>query len=208
MTDLASFYGSYYQQPLLLAVPTALWLLALLFVMKPRDDLWKYCVVVAALSIADASLTAGATAAWVSILFVILGDFRVFFITTPGSLSTKLVKALPLALIVPILSMALGRVLPSDWSTTSRIVFLTYELLFLGFFSMVTISAEGRKGFSNPMRAYPLAYYASWAVADVCLLASAEQSWAAWMLRIVANLLYYFGWTPWVWRFSRRPAGA
>ena len=218
MTDIATFYGSFYQQPLLLAVPTLLWLLALLMALRPRDAVWKYCFVFAALSALDAFLTAndvlgtgpwtGVWASVVPITFVVLGDFRVYFWTQPGSFKKKWPLALALSAVVPLASMGLGQLFPADWAANSRVLYLTYELLFLAFFSLVTLKVAGTRGFKDPYRAYALGYYACWAAADVWLLQTNGTADAAWILRIAANLLYYAGWTPWVYFQARRRNGS
>ncbi len=214
MTDVAAFYGSFYQQPLLLAVPTVLWLLALLVALRPCDAVWKYCFTFAALSALDAFLTAndvlgngpwtGVWASVVPITFVILGDFRVYLWTQPGGFEKKWPLALALSVVVPLASMGLGQVLPADWAANSRVLYLTYEVLFLVFFSLVTLKVAGPRGFKDPYRAYALGYYASWVIADVWLLQADGTAPAAWILRILANLLYYAGWTPWVYFQARR----
>ena len=209
MTTLAAFYGSVYQQPLLLAAPALLWLGVLLFRKFPHDGLWRYGVIFTALSILDAWLTAGTVigvgtlsgglAVAVPVFFVILGDFRVYFWMHRGERGRFWLKAVAWSLVVPLVSALVMKALPAEWLAHSRVAFLVYEVLFL-----LTFGAFCKlKGRLNVFSAYALGYYALWALADVALLATEEASAMAWCMRIAANLLYYAGWTPWVVLNSR-----
>jgi hypothetical protein len=201
---MAAFYGSIYQQPLLLAVPALLWLTLLLFRAQPHDSGWRYGVVFTALSILDAWLTAGtvlglgpwtgALAVAVPVFFVILGDFRVYFWMHRHERGRFWFKALAWSLVVPAASALVMKLLPEAWTAVPRVTFLVYELLFLGVFS-VFCKLKGR---FDVFGLYALGYYALWVLADVALLATAETSGFAWCLRITANLLYYVGWMVWV----------
>ncbi len=216
MTAIETFYSSSYQQPLLVGLPSLVWLLYLFTQKAARDDVWKYCAVFTVVSLLDAVFTSNDVlgqgplpaplSTIVPILFVTLGDFRVFLWVLPGSYKSKWPKALGLSLVVPIVSALLGKVLPGAWTTQSRVLYLTYELLFLALFGGVTLWLGGWRGAIRPYCGFVLTYYSLWALADIWLLATDAASTPAWLVRIVANLMYYIGWTPWVYsrvQFSR-----
>lgn len=204
MTTAEAFYRSAYQQPLLLAAPSLLWLAYLLARRQPRHMLWRYCAAFTALSLLDAVLTSESVQAptAVAVLFVILGDYRVFLWLERRGRRPWL-TALALSLIVPVVSAGLMKLLPEGWAAEPRVTFLTYELLFVAVFAThCTVRRHWGK-----LAAYVIAYYLCWATADIALLATDGASTWAWSLRILANVMYYVGWTPWVYLMTREERG-
>lgn len=207
MTEVQPIYMDFWQQPAVLGLPSLVFFLFLLGT-KPRDKTWAFALVFSLVSAADAYFTAkdrqwtGFAATVVPIFFVVMGDFRVYLWTMK-----KLVPALGVSLVVPVVSWLVGKVVPADWASNLRIVFLTYELLFLVTFAFVTVVTVGSRGFRDPVRLYTFLYYGLWSVADASILATGGSQDASWMLRIAANLLYYVGYVPWVYLQARRAEG-
>jgi hypothetical protein len=201
---LQAFYDSAYQQPLLLGLPGLAWVIYLLFRRDVKSALWRYCGCFALLSILDSWLTAnevfgigplgGAAATIIPIVFVIVGDLRVYL----WMFREKWIKAILLSLVVPIASQLVMKALPAAWGENPRIVFLVYEIGFVAFFGTLMAIMERL----DRVSLYVLTYYSLWSFADLWLLASGSPSSPAWGIRVIANLLYYVGWTPWVYFFS------
>lgn len=212
------FYASVYQQPLLLILATLPWI-GYWLLLGPDHPLRRYCLAFATLSVVDAWLTAntvlglgalpGALAAVVPVFFVILGDFRVFLLLVgEWGAARGWLKALALSLIVPVASIAVVRMLPQAWQDEKRTTFLVYELLLFALIMLVVARVRakwverGDEALLKRWAAYASTYYLAWIIADVWLLASSSEASGAWTLRVFANLLYYAGWTPWVY-FTR-----
>lgn len=205
-----AFYLSVWQQPLLLAlVPVA----TLLSPPKKRGFLRTYFLVFTVGTLLDAFLTSSlfsvppSLASALSLLFVIVGDARLFLLTE------KLAEARPgrgwllrgalLALVVPAAQAALLVALPEVFGVP-RHTYLAYEVLFLVFFGVYG-RRRARSVASDPARhralgrlsAYALVYYGLWALADVVILAGYDLGF---LLRVIPNLLYYGLFVP----FARR----
>ena len=212
--SLHEFYGSYYQQPLLLALPSfafLAWLGYAAWAANHRGDLpedvaprlshhgwlWRYLVVFTAASILDAFLTApsgpGGTA--LTVFFVWLGDYKAFaFLTRERRKSRPWLRALAWSAIVPILSGV-----AEHYGVGGRRIFLTYELFFLATWT-IFVAVER---LPSRLTGFTYAYYSMWALADIWLLARGEDLTTPWALRIVANVMYYAAWTPWVYSVAR-----
>jgi hypothetical protein len=201
-----AFYASALQHPMLLWLAAAIGLAIALSRRDRHASVHRYAVVLFALSVLDAWLTAshvygigalpGGLASAVPIFFVIAGDARyLLFVEAAmpeGAIAITpraLARALPLSLLVPVSALAIATLLGAP----PRVLFLTHELLFCAL-------ALALLRWHPNVRALPwlrivtrfvLLYYALWVAADVILLAtSADLGFA---LRVVPNLLYYGG---------------
>jgi hypothetical protein len=146
-----------------------------------------------ALGFADAPL---ATA--ILVVFVLLGDFRVFLVTgrvaDPAAPLVHVVGgAAAWTLVVPLAAVASHTALQAARGPLPpAAIWLLYELAF----AVVAVARRAvARGASAPATAwlravwtYVLVYYALWATADVLVTAGVEEGWA---LRIVPNQLYY-----------------
>ena len=148
----------------------------------------------------------------VATFFVIVGDLRVFLFlegTTAEGMVTLGARAwgraIGWSLAVPIASTLVRAALP-DAPWRGRAVFLVYEVLFTAV--MLGWLAFGRARFAWGRRVIGvvIAYYALWAVADAVILAAGADG--AYLLRVVANVLYYGGLLAFVSRSAPRPDAA
>lgn len=138
-----------------------------------------------------------AIATGVMLLFVLLGDFRVFllvFLFAPRGRSPA-ARAAAFTGVVPLFAFlahgALERIVPD---LPGQVLWLIYEV------SFVAMALTLRAGLSGPFApalraatAYVAVYYALWAASDSLILAGVD---AGWLLRIVPNQLYYSFWVP------------
>ncbi|MBM4383468.1 MAG: hypothetical protein FJ091_08875 [Deltaproteobacteria bacterium] len=136
--------------------------------------------------------------------FVVLGDFRVFWLVlrfrTPEQTTRRAaLEAAALSTIAPVLAG-----LVSLSGVPAQAMWLTHELI-----SLVLAFALARLALPNaathPHHAqfvrrvlgYMAAYYGLWAAADVIILAGYDTGWP---VRLVPNQLYYGFFVPFVWR--------
>ena len=153
-----------------------------------------------------------------SVLFVILGDLRFFLLLErcalgeAGARPRALARAGGLSLLVPALSLGIGRLAPSLGE--GRMVFLVYELLF----TLLTVGLvwvvlprrlrarpEGARRFAEELARFELVQYASWAFADLVILAGIPS--VGFALRFAPNVMYYALFLPYVlWRAPREGA--
>ena len=169
------------------------------------------CTLTGALSPLPATSTAATVA---SIVFVILGDLRYFWITESVAhdepLARRAPRALALSLIVPVASAVVRSVWPALF-TSSRVTFLVYELMMVGLvaahgFWLLRVAAARRpaeRSFVGALLGFELAQYGLWASVDVLLRAGINEGYVA---RIVPNVMYYALFLPFVWWRSRRLA--
>jgi hypothetical protein len=145
------------------------------------------------------------------LVFVLLGDFRVFLLvshlTRPErKLGFAAREAALWTLIVPLFAGVtrggLGLVIAD---LPSQVLWLIYEVAFLVVAlvlrnRVVPRRLRGQEG--SPRRelrrvtSYVAAYYALWATADALILFGGID--AGWLLRVVPNQLYYAFYLPWV----------
>lgn len=183
----------------------------------------RWCVVFAMLALVDAfSTTLGVRAlGWsesrlgvgTMIVFVLLGDWRVFVIglglATPGTRRLREVAAPAAActIFVPLVTLAVAgglRFLRGSVETVE--IWLIYELaFFVVAVGAVTAFVPARVDADPPERAAFLielfavvaTYYALWALADVLIhFAGLDAGWA---LRVLPNQIYYGLFVPFVW---------
>ena len=209
MGAFEAFYASAYQHPWLL------WLAALLAAavlaarrgLDPRLRGYLACLV--GLSLLDAWLSSnhvygigvlpGPFASFVSLFFVLAGDFRYLLLAvaaTPwGGLrieARNLAVAAALTAIVPLFSQAIFSLLP-DSLGAPRVLFLVYELAFIGLTgSLMRWNRNLREtAWLRLVSRFVLLYYALWAGADAIILATGSD--LGFLLRVVPNALYYGG---------------
>jgi hypothetical protein len=164
-------------------------------------------------------LTAGTSTA-VLVLFVLLGDFRVYllvFALIAIAHGHRWTAAVPLAAAatcaVPLVAYTLDALLHRAVAgVADNSIWMVYEGLFVAVALAVRAYAVPRRGVADARLAaylralllYVAVYYALWASIDVLIqLAGLD---VGWLLRVLPNQLYYSAWVPVVFFgfFSRR----
>ena len=221
------FYRSDLQGVYALLVVPALFLLWRLAARRPGGGadpsaasfVSTYCVVFALETIIDplatrplaSALGGGAAATALGLLFVLLGDFRVYLLlfhlaSTGRDLAASTRRALVFTPIVAVsafaISWALGALLGE---LPPYVLYLSHELLFVGMMWLLwrRVLAPARRHHPEPVvrflgavAGYVAFYYALWASADVLILLGVDAGYA---LRVVPNQLYYAFYVPFVW---------
>lgn len=171
---------------------------------------------VRALGIADG---AGGTA--MQLLFVLLGDFRVYLlvfgliaIAAGRHWSAAIATAAGWTVVVPVGAYAANAALRAAVAGLDPdSIWLVYELLFTGLAlalraRLVPVRVPGTqpalRAYLRAALLYAALYYAGWALADALIQIGRID--AGWLLRILPNQLYYALWVPAVFFafFSRR----
>jgi hypothetical protein len=144
-----------------------------------------------------------------SLLFVLLGDWRVYLLVLVVAGTTR---AVPLSILatfaVPVFAYLLAGTLGRY---PDRVLWLIHELLFVAATFVlrrlsVARAAPERRPFLTDVLDYVALYYGLWALADVMILAGADWGYA---LRVVPNHLYYALFIPFVhYRFWGRSSEA
>jgi hypothetical protein len=135
------------------------------------------------------------------LLFVLLGDFRVFlliFHLADGArdIRAALLRAGLWTPVVPVSAFAITSVLRATLGELpDQVLWLVHEVLFVG------MALWLRKLSAHDVRlrraaTYVAVYYALWAAADVAILSGLD---AGWLLRVLPNQLYYAFWVPFVY---------
>jgi hypothetical protein len=145
-------------------------------------------------------LAAGSTAATAAVVtFVILGDLRYFvLIERFGRGAGWIWRAALWSLVVPVISTPVRFL----WKGDVRVLFLSYELLFVALALVMRFGVLPRLVLSNHRRwldaltVYLLAQYVLWASADVIILAGVD---AGFGLRLAPNIMYYVGFVLFAW---------
>ena len=130
------------------------------------------------------------------LLFVLLGDFRVWWLVfglssprvglRPALLATAAVPAFAW-LATRALGLGLGGLPdPALW--------LVHESAFVGLAALLARRQPDR--FARAVLAWSAVYYALWAACDVLILAAVDEGW---LIRCVPNQLYYGFSVPFVW---------
>ncbi len=146
--------------------------------------------------------------------FVLLGDFRVYWLLFALALhdvrrGARLAAAV--TPIVPILAYAGNHLLERGApDATGQRLWLIHELLFTGVAVWLwgmwlprRVADAATLRFLRRVCAYVIVYYALWAACDALWIATSLDS--AWLLRVVPNQLYYPFFVPFVWlAYSRR----
>ncbi len=213
-----AFYESDLQGLYALLVAPSIFLIHLLLrrsgarVADPRDRFVRAYLLIFTLemlldpiAVTAAGSVGGGVATAAGLLFVLLGDFRVYLLYFHlGGLALwpAIGAAVAATPVVAVSALALERI-ASDLAgpLPGQVLWLTHELLFTAL--ALVLRARTRDGFLRGALAYVVAYYALWAAADVLALAGID---AGWLLRCLPNQLYYAFWTPFVhalWRGGR-----
>jgi len=197
------FFEALYQSPI--QHPMMLWLsnllgtgLALLFIRslapEKKRPIRNFILLWAMISALDAWLTAnhvvglGALpaplASIIPFLFVWAGDYRIFLAMDSRKFHWRGVAA---SLLVPILAgaMTLGQV--------PRILFLTYELLFLIWILIYgKLTRLDRVAPARRIRNLALTFYSFWVIADLLILIlPVPANDLGFAIRVIPNLIYY-----------------
>jgi hypothetical protein len=144
-------------------------------------------------------------------LFVVLGDFRVYWLVlrfrTPQQTTLRAaLEALALSAPAPLLAG-----LVSLRAGTGQVMWLSHELVSLGLaFALARFAAPSEAerphhaAFVRSALGFMAAYYGLWVAADGLILSGVE---AGWPVRLVPNQLYYGFFVPFVWwKFFGSPA--
>jgi len=188
-----SLYDSSWHHPVTFWILQALLLVALA-VRPPRAPrVLALLVGGTALAALDAWLTQPASVVpktWqanVGLIFVILGDWRYWFVRALGPerrWRPAALRSLGLALIVPV-----AMIVPQLLGVTGRPLYLLYECS--AFALALGVAMVTRRQLS--LAAFWLVMYGLWIVADLLILAGLDLGFA---VRLVPNALYYGGfWT-------------
>ena len=144
--------------------------------------------------------------AWViPVFFVILGDFRYFVVLEEAfAHAWKLVRAAALAFVVPVTMQIIRWKVPRI-EQDDRMTFLVYELLFLLFALairfLVVPRAEDRT-LARRATDFELVMYGTWILADVGIIFAEKD--AFYVVRMVANLLYYVALVPFMMKLLEK----
>jgi hypothetical protein len=159
-----------------------------------------------------------AAAQAVAVVFVVLGDLRYFYfverqrgeVAAGRSAALRaMTVALPVSFIVPI-GVAIGK---SAWPARMQgnLLYLVYELAALAVvvaFALVrrphtTDGADRRRAYVTRLLVLEAAQYATWALADLIILAGED---VGYLVRVLPNAIYYAAFVPAA--CLRTPAGS
>lgn len=210
-----ALYSSPWHHPYSFWIGQLAFLLVLL-VRPPAEARWRLLLAGGlCLAALDAYLTAdsgplrGAALTVASTLFVVLGDWRYWFVVIQGPVvrwPRAALVSLFCSLLVPLFVFALRllHVLPAG-----RWTFLVYEiasaLFAIWLLWMLGKSQRPNSRLIRTVATFWLCMYGAWASADVLILAGVDGGYA---LRLVANELYYVGFWPIVYLALRRRESA
>ncbi len=188
-----SLYDSSWHHPVSFWILQALLLVALGLRPPRARRVMALLVGGTALAALDAWLTQPASVvprAWqanVGLVFVILGDWRYWFVRAlrpERPWRTAALRSLGLALVVPVALMA-----PQVLGVTGRPLYLLYECS--AFALALGVALVTRR--QLPLAAFWLVQYGLWIVADLLILVGLDLGFG---VRLVPNALYYGGfWT-------------
>jgi len=181
----------------------------------------RYCIAFAFLTILDPLATGPLIRALggpgtkaelvVSCFFVLLGDFRIFWLLFrlcgPRIGGAAALEAAGWTLVVPALALALRAALGLAFpKLPENTIWLVYELCFAALAvalrvwllpHRMTASSPALRRFAQAVASYGAVYYALWALSDALILGFGFD--AGWALRVVPNQLYYAWYVPLVW---------
>jgi len=190
--------------------------LALVFAIETIADAFTTGWLLRALGVGE-----GRVATAVLVVFVLLGDFRVYMVIfgataiAAGRRWTQAIgRAVMWTFVVPVAAYAIDALLRATiGGLHPDSIWLVYEVLFVA----VALALRGRllrhdlvradptpRRFVSAVLLYSAVYYALWAISDMLIQVFGMD--VGWLLRIVPNQLYYGFWVPMVYRafFSRR----
>jgi len=129
-----------------------------------------------------------------SIAFVILGDLRYFYLVERDrETRNPFLVATLLAFIVPLTQTAIMEwIYPAPFIADRRLIFLSYEALFVLFSSLLWVFRHGvgASRWRSGLFAFEIVQYVLWCSIDVLIVSGHE--WAL-VLRLLPNALYYAG---------------
>jgi hypothetical protein len=155
----------------------------------------------------------------VIVVFVLLGDFRVFLLlfrlAAPGAELVPAIRdAARWTVLVPLVALATrGLLEAAPTAVPSQTIWLLYEIAF--FALAVWLHQRGvpswivegpRRAALRAVVAYVALYYGLWALADTLILGFGLD--AGWALRALPNQLYYAFYLPFVYLCLNRTLGA
>jgi hypothetical protein len=188
-----------------------------------------YCVVFAIESILDPivagpvlralGLEDAALGTAVIVLFVLLGDFRVFLLlfrlAAPGvELASAVRDAARWTVLVPLVALATrGLLEAAPAAVPSQTIWLLYEIAFFALAVWLHqrgipswVAERRRRARLRSVVAYVALYYGLWALADALILGFGLD--AGWALRALPNQLYYSFYLPFVYFCLNRTLAA
>ena len=181
----------------------------------------RYCIAFAFLTILDPLVTGPLVRALggpatkaelvLSCFFVLLGDFRIFWLLFrlcgPRVGGAAALEAAGWTLVVPAVALSLRAVLGVAFpKLPENTIWLVYELCFAALAvalrvwllpRRMTASFPALRRFAQAVAGYAAVYYALWALSDALILGFGFD--AGWALRVVPNQLYYAWYVPLVW---------
>ena len=150
-----------------------------------------------------------------SVVFVILGDARFFFLLhdprlAPKGLWLRLLRAIAVSTAVSLAAYAAQHALPA-LLPTSRHLFLTYELLMflISWILMFALRPFGQDAVATCRRrllSFEALQYGLWVLADIVILSAQTWSDLGFALRMLPNALYYVAFAPLAVRFGTTSA--
>jgi hypothetical protein len=208
MKPFETFYGSFYEQPLLLWIVGLAQLGFVAMNRRASRSVRTFCLVFGVVSLIDTWLTAEDVAGVgsfgpvlgvaIATAFVVVGDFRVFLFLESARADGEIVierrgvaRAVGWSLIVPVATALLRRLLP-DAPWRAQATFLLYEVALTCLMIGIRLAAPSAKPrWSRSVVDFVIAYYALWAFADALILGLHLD--VGYLLRVVPNVLYYGG---------------
>jgi hypothetical protein len=208
MNPFETFYGSFFEQPVLLWIVGVVQLAFVATSRRASRSVRTFCTAFGVVSLVDAWLTAEHVAGVGSLgpglgvaiatAFVIIGDFRVFLFLasarSDGSIVLEwkgVVRAVAWSLVVPIATAVVRRYLP-DAPWRAQATFLVYETAFTCLMIVFRFAGRTAKPRWNRLGVdFVIGYYALWAGADAIILGLHLD--VGYLLRVLPNVLYYGG---------------
>ena len=128
--------------------------------------------------------------------FVLLGDFRIWWLAFGLAAPRRgLAPALLATAAVPVFAWLATQALGLGFGALpDQGLWLVHESAFIGLAAWVSRRQPDR--FVRALLAYVVVYYALWAACDVLILVGVDEGW---LLRCVPNQLYYGLTVPFVW---------
>lgn len=173
-----------------------------------------WCIVFAAETLLDPIATGpfvraleltGLSAQAVMLFFVLLGDFRIWWLVFHAAQPERsaIARALIPTAAIPVGAYAGYALLDAMAGVPGQFLWLIHETSFLAAALWLRarwlpqhVEDAALRGFLGDVLLYSAAYYFLWASADVIILAGVDLGWA---LRVVPNQLYYALCVPFVW---------
>jgi len=142
------------------------------------------------------ALGGGAAATALGLAFVLLGDFRIWWLVFGLAAPRRgLAPALLATAAVPVAAWLVVRALGLGFGPLpGQTLWLVHESAFVALAALASRRLSSR--FARAVLAFAAVYYALWAASDVLILAGVDEGW---LIRCVPNQLYYGLTVPFVW---------